>query len=293
MTLGELALDGFPATLLPNPLVRELATLAREANADLPRVEELAADIFMGRFSVRFLRDAHLAGELLAGSLYARHYDIDYPALPPMDTAQTRRPSAGMAALDALCRARADVPDGGSRVAANGIVIEQAQVLTNHNLPQPGDPDPRCGRRPRRHGWAAWRTVAVVLRLVGRLDGNSSPLGDDQGRGARLAASALPSVPARHGTEAAHPVLPCRARRRAGRCPYPVRHRRSSDSATSPPVAGSSATARRPEAAACRAGPLATTDWTSRRQSHPQQRGRHVAMPLWPLYCSTGVMGIR
>ena len=66
--LGELALDGFPATLLPNPLVRELAALSRETGADLPWVEELAADIFMGRFSPKFPRAARLAGELLAGS---------------------------------------------------------------------------------------------------------------------------------------------------------------------------------------------------------------------------------
>jgi hypothetical protein len=56
--LGELALDGFPATLLPNPLVRELAALGREAGEDLPWVEELAADIFMGRFSVKYLHAA-------------------------------------------------------------------------------------------------------------------------------------------------------------------------------------------------------------------------------------------
>lgn len=172
--LGELALDGFPATLLPNPLVRELATLAREAEADLPWVEELAADIFMGRFSGKYVRAAHLAGELLAGSLYARYYDIDYPALPSMGAVQPRQPSAGVAAFDALCRARADVPDGGSWVAANGMVIEQAQILTTHNLATlvraigvvPAD------------GWAALarRTFAVVLRLAGRLDGNPRPL---------------------------------------------------------------------------------------------------------------------
>jgi len=32
--LGELALDGCPATLLPNPLVRELVALSREAGVD-------------------------------------------------------------------------------------------------------------------------------------------------------------------------------------------------------------------------------------------------------------------
>jgi hypothetical protein len=63
-------------------LVRELAALGREAGEDLPWVEELAADIFMGRFSAKYLRAAQLAGHLLADSLYARYYDIDYAALP-------------------------------------------------------------------------------------------------------------------------------------------------------------------------------------------------------------------
>ncbi|MEU4215429.1 hypothetical protein [Actinoplanes sp. NPDC026623] len=165
--LGELALDGFPATLLPNPLVRELAALSREADAGLPWVEELAADIFMGRFSPKFARAAHLAGELLTGTLYARYYDIDYPALPPPGG------SSG-AAFDALCRARADQPRGHSPVAANGTVIEQAQILTTHNLATLVH---SVGVTPAA-GWAepARRAFAAALRLAGRIDGNPRPL---------------------------------------------------------------------------------------------------------------------
>ena len=160
--LGELALDGFPGTLLPNPLVRELSALAREAGAELPWVEELAADIFMGRFSAKFLRAAHLAGELLAGSLYARYYDIDYAALPVPDEPGKRGSSS--AAFDALCRSRAGAPRGHGPVAANGMVIEQAQILTTHNLAtlahavgvtppaggrrRPGAPSPPCCGSP-------------------------------------------------------------------------------------------------------------------------------------------------
>ena len=72
--LGELALDAFPATPLPNPLIAELDTLAREAELDLPFTEELAADIFMGRFSPKFARAAQLAGQLLEGTPYAERY---------------------------------------------------------------------------------------------------------------------------------------------------------------------------------------------------------------------------
>jgi hypothetical protein len=178
--LGELALDGFPATLLPNPLVRELSALSGEAGEDLPWLEELAADIFMGRFSVKYLRAARLAGQLLAGGLYARYYDIDYAALPA-PTRTTRRgqdAAASSEPFDNLCRQRALDAGGGGKgrswVAANGMVIEQAQILTTHNLATLSHaldvtpPD----------GWTALaqRTFTTVTRLAGRLDGNPRPL---------------------------------------------------------------------------------------------------------------------
>jgi hypothetical protein len=161
--LGELALDGFPGTLLPNPLVRELAALAREAGEDLPWVEEVAADIFMGRFSPKFTRAARLAGELLDGSLYARYYDIDYPALPATD-----------GEFGALSQSRTGITKGGYSVAANGMVIEQAQILTTHNL---ATLIRAVGVAPT-DGWAALarRTFATVQRLAGRIDRNPRPL---------------------------------------------------------------------------------------------------------------------
>ncbi len=51
---GALALDHYPATILPNPLIQELQHLLTAAGHDVPLVEELAADIFMGRFSDKF-----------------------------------------------------------------------------------------------------------------------------------------------------------------------------------------------------------------------------------------------
>jgi len=116
--LGELALDAFPATPLPNPLIAELDTLAREAELDLPFTEELAADIFMGRFSPKFARAAKIAGELLEGTPYAERYAIDYTALD--------------GDFDELCFARAGTKPGD--VPENRRIIEQAQILTTHNL---------------------------------------------------------------------------------------------------------------------------------------------------------------
>lgn len=137
--LGELAVQGFPGTLLPNPLVRELGVLARQADLGAPMVEELAADIFMGTFSPKFLTAARIAGELLRGTLYERYYGIDYAAIRNLAIAE-----AGEALTRAyrtrtspqfarLCTARAGA-SGRSSVAANGKVIEQAQILTTHNL---------------------------------------------------------------------------------------------------------------------------------------------------------------
>jgi hypothetical protein len=134
--IGELAVGGFPGTILPNTLVRELDSLSRESALRIPFVEELAADIFMGTFSPKFLTAAHVAADLLSGTIYERYYGIDYERVsamrPTPADAQAHRPAtAGQ--LAAYSQERAGRHDGWS-VAANGTVIEQAQILTTHNL---------------------------------------------------------------------------------------------------------------------------------------------------------------
>ncbi|MBM2618537.1 hypothetical protein JIG36_23555 [Actinoplanes sp. LDG1-06] len=177
--LGELALEGFPATLLPNPLVRELSTLGKEADAGLPWVSELAADIFEGTFATSFLGAAKVAAELLPGSLYERYYGIDYARISAIDDLRKRgrQAAATSPAFDALCRERAgELGDlRGRSVAANGMVIEQAQILTTHNL---ATLVARVGVRPE-SGWPvlADRAFATATTLAGRLRGNPRPLG--------------------------------------------------------------------------------------------------------------------
>ncbi len=177
--LGELAVQAFPGTLLPNPLVRELGVLARQAEAGAPFVEELAADIFMGTFTPKFLAAARIAAELLGGTLYAHYYGIDYAAVRNLaiteaGEALTRhhaaRTSPGFARL---CTERAGGPTGWS-VAANGKVIEQAQILTTHNLATLVG---RVGIRPA-PGWddLARRCFTTVCRKTARLQGNPRPL---------------------------------------------------------------------------------------------------------------------
>ncbi|GAA4944665.1 hypothetical protein [Actinoplanes utahensis] len=130
--IGGLTLCSFPGTLLPNPLVSELRTLSREARLRLPWVEELAADIFDGRFVAKFPAAARLAGNLLAGTLYERYYRIDYAYLDALPAPQGGK--AVSPEFARLCRERAGVRQATGRPAHNGMIIEQAQILTTHNL---------------------------------------------------------------------------------------------------------------------------------------------------------------
>ena len=135
----SLALSAFPHQILPNKLLQELRALAKTAGLDIPFVDEVAADIFMGTFTEKYLRAAQAAAGQLSGSLYARYYAIDTEALLAIDDVE--RPVRGAATSPAfarLCVERADVgapANGwGRSVAQNGAIIEQEQVLTTHNL---------------------------------------------------------------------------------------------------------------------------------------------------------------
>ncbi|MFD5826997.1 hypothetical protein [Lentzea sp. NPDC060358] len=126
-----LALTAFPHAVLPNPLVTEIRALAKQAERELPLVEEVAADIFAGTFTTKWRDAAAVASRLLAGTLYANYYDLpaDWSA-PPRTLLRWGKQTA--ADFTELCRQRAGTT-GGS-VAANGMVLEQSQILTTHNL---------------------------------------------------------------------------------------------------------------------------------------------------------------
>jgi hypothetical protein len=133
-----LALGAFPQAMLPNKLVRELVALAAAADMPLPLTEEVAADIFMGRFAPKFSDAVRRAAPLLRGSIYARYYDIDVDRVAEAlansgvapDRAEARRPDP----LAQLCAARAGVSLGDHLPATNGQIIEQQLILSTHNL---------------------------------------------------------------------------------------------------------------------------------------------------------------
>ena len=74
----SLALVSFPQAILPNKLLQELRALVQGAGLDIPLVDELAADIFMGEFSGKFVQAAKRAAELMSETLYQTYYGIDY-----------------------------------------------------------------------------------------------------------------------------------------------------------------------------------------------------------------------
>lgn len=132
-----LALSAFPQQILPNTLLREISTLAESGGLVLPIVDELAADIFMGEFSQKYLHAAQQAGKLLNGTLYERYYAIDYAQVLQIDDVlPSRYGTPTSPAFVRLCHERAGATQSASRrsVARNGTVIEQEQILTTHNL---------------------------------------------------------------------------------------------------------------------------------------------------------------
>ena len=159
--MTDLALGTWPGTVLPNALVTELQVLARAAGRQLPLTEELAADIFTGRFAPKYVAAARTASTLLHGTLYARYYRLPNPDDGVLDPAARSADRA----FAGLCRERAGVTRTGWDVAGNGAVIEQAQVLTTHNLAVlVAD----AGFRPT----TGWRSLAdgAARRCVERLD---------------------------------------------------------------------------------------------------------------------------
>src|SRR5262249_37443489 len=133
-----LTIRSFPYAILPNKLLQELKALARGAQLDIPLIDELAADIFMGRFSKSFIIAAKKAADVLEGTLYSKYYAIDYSKVRQLPVHDEKKSSASLRpetdALAELCSNMAGVKLGGWKPAINGMVIEQQQIITSQNL---------------------------------------------------------------------------------------------------------------------------------------------------------------
>ena len=143
--VAALAIDAFPGTILPNPLIRELITLYDAAGQSLPLTQELAADIFMGTFSPRFAAAAQVAATMLRGTLYERYYGLPFELLLDAKAADPARgllvkviiprpkQTAAETVFEEICAAAAQGFSGWSP-SRNGMVIERQQLLTTQNL---------------------------------------------------------------------------------------------------------------------------------------------------------------
>jgi len=120
--MASLILTHFPQSQLPNPMIEQFTELKRTTDLKTPFVPELAADIFMGKFSKNFGAAAVASNRFLKDTVYGRYYNL------PKTIDPTR--------LGAMCAKRAKFKrrQGGSWVAQNGTVIEQAMILTSHNM---------------------------------------------------------------------------------------------------------------------------------------------------------------
>ncbi len=135
--IALLTMVSFPQAIIPNKILQELRALAKGAELDLPIVDELAADIFMGTFAGKFVRSAKFAAELLDGSLYANYYGIDYRKVQSLSEPSGKRgmfPPGRKDEFADLVSERAGVRADGWDIAVNGMLIEQQQILTTQNL---------------------------------------------------------------------------------------------------------------------------------------------------------------
>ncbi len=135
--VGSLATTSYPQTIMPNKLVKEFRMLAEVAAVSVPLVDELAADIFMGAFSANFLFAAQEAARLLQGTIYQRYYGIDYErilALNDIDEKLNAQVSPGFARMCVEMAANQISEKVERSVAANGVIVEQGQIITTHNL---------------------------------------------------------------------------------------------------------------------------------------------------------------
>ena len=154
---GEV-LSHWPGVSLPNSLITELGVLAKSAGIKVPLVEDLAVDIFEGRFSRKFTEAFLLTSPVLSGTLYARYY-----RLPPADVIYPEDPTS----FTRLCFERSSFDHHWCPVCA-GTVVEQEKILTSHNMAALVS----LGVVPR-VGWrvAAERAFELAAALVGRLHG--------------------------------------------------------------------------------------------------------------------------
>lgn len=158
--VSGLAIHHFPHAMLPNKLLQSLRALAEAAGADVPLVEELAADIFMGALTPKFVASARVAARVMGSTAYEAYYGLGavYAGVLASD-------SPVELARACTVRAGLDPPAAGKychrRPSENGRIIEQVMVVTTHNLAQLTDALRLAGAAD--DARRAWREVCRLL----------------------------------------------------------------------------------------------------------------------------------
>lgn len=135
--IGELAVEAFPGSGIPNRLANTLARLSKPAGLPVPVLTEPFASATTYAVNADLFPAAWTAADLLKGTPYERYYGIDCAAL--RDLAERGDP----AEFAELCARRAGLPqhrctglDGPQVVALarEAAVGEQARILTTFNM---------------------------------------------------------------------------------------------------------------------------------------------------------------
>ncbi len=114
-------LTTFPHQIIPNNFIRQLREVAARAEITIPLVDEILVDRWDGVFADAYLDAARVGARLLRESLYDHYYELPSTRIFALDP-------AGFAALCAERASRTGAPP------QSGVVVEQAQILTTHNL---------------------------------------------------------------------------------------------------------------------------------------------------------------
>ena len=134
----------FPQTILTNVFLKSLKQftkgLASHQTINFPLTEELASDIFMHRFSDKYLHAAIIASHLMQGTLYEKYYGLDYVGVSELKTADKFYEEC-LKLSGAYVHSRSWFDrDGSEHLIRNaspsnsGKVIEWQQIITTHNL---------------------------------------------------------------------------------------------------------------------------------------------------------------
>jgi hypothetical protein len=182
---GTLSTGTLPTGTLPtgNPTGTLPTGTDDEARPWLPLVEEVASDIFMGTFSVKYLRAAQVAARVFRAmpggasgpSLYERYYAIEGTRVLAMERLAEAWGVRTCPDFDAYCLELAALPaSGGNPRARGGAMIEQASILTTHNLAVLVD---GLALEPRLRGQWAELAMRAFVSVLDRLERRVIPEG--------------------------------------------------------------------------------------------------------------------